>query len=81
MVDVQVPGFRKYWTQKLTSLKSECHAIRNRYSEAASVVQQVYKVLCDIENLAGCSRLKWGTALSGPVDYCEQREGEQSKHL
>jgi hypothetical protein len=47
MADVPVPGFRKYWTQKLAS-------------EAASVVQQVHKVLSDIEILAGCTRSKVG---------------------
>jgi hypothetical protein len=55
MADVRVPGFRKYWTQKLASLKTECHAITNKYPEAASVVQQVYKMFSDIENFAGCT--------------------------
>jgi hypothetical protein len=60
MADVSVPGFRKYWTQKLASLKSECHAITNKYPEAASVVQQVHKLLSDIEILAGCTPDKVG---------------------
>jgi hypothetical protein len=60
MADVPVPGFWKYWTQKLALLKSECHAIMNKYREAASVVQQVYKVLSDIENLARCTPAKVG---------------------
>jgi hypothetical protein len=58
MEDVPVPGSRKYWTQKLTSLKSESHTIMNKYPEAASVVQQVRKVFSDIENLAGCITAK-----------------------
>jgi hypothetical protein len=41
MAEVPVPGFRKYWAQKLASHKSECHAITNKYPEAASEVQQV----------------------------------------
>jgi hypothetical protein len=60
MADVPVLGFRKYWTQKLASLKYECHAITNKYQEAASVVQQVYKVLSDIGNLARCTLAKVG---------------------
>jgi hypothetical protein len=53
MADIPVPGIRKYWTQKLALLKSECHAIMSKYPEAASVAQQVYKVLGNIQNLAG----------------------------
>jgi hypothetical protein len=60
MADVPVPGFRKYLKKKLESLKSECHAITNKYTEAASVVQQVYKVLSDTETLAGCIPPKVG---------------------
>jgi hypothetical protein len=54
MADVPVPEFWKYWRQKLTLLKSQCHAITNKYPEAASVVQ-VHKVLGDIEILARCT--------------------------
>jgi hypothetical protein len=53
--DVQVHGFRKYWT-----LKSECYAITNKYPDAATVVQQAYKALSGIDNLAECT-----LALSG----------------
>jgi hypothetical protein len=59
-VDFPVPGFRKYWKQKLGSLKSECHTITNKCPEAASVVQQVYKVLNDIERFwSDANRPKW----------------------
>jgi hypothetical protein len=60
MACVPVVGFWKYWTQKLASLKSECHAIMGKYPKAASVVQQVYEVLSDIENLARCTLAKVG---------------------
>jgi hypothetical protein len=58
MADVPVPEFRKYWIQKLASLKFVCHAIRNKYPEAASVVQQVYIVFTGTDNLAGCTQAK-----------------------
>jgi hypothetical protein len=41
-----------------TGLKSECHVTTNKYPEAVSVEQQVYKGLSDIENLAGCTPAK-----------------------
>jgi hypothetical protein len=45
-------GIPEIMEAKATSLKSQCHAITNKYPEAASVVQQVHKVQSDIENLA-----------------------------
>jgi hypothetical protein len=60
MADIPVLGFWKYWTPKLASLKFQCHAITNKYTQAASVVQKVYRVLSDIENLAGCTPAKAG---------------------
>jgi hypothetical protein len=67
MMDVPLLGFWKYWTQKLASLKSECYAIMNRYPEAGYVVQEVYKVLSDLENCAGCTLAEVGEAMSGPL--------------
>jgi hypothetical protein len=60
MADVPVPKFRKYWTQKLASLKLEWHATANKYPQAASIVQQVYRLLSDIENLTGYTPAKVG---------------------
>jgi hypothetical protein len=45
MADVPESGFQKYWTQKPGLLKSGCHAIMNKYTEADSVAQQVHKIL------------------------------------
>jgi hypothetical protein len=52
--------FRKYWTQKLESLNSQCHAITKKYPEAGSIVQQVRKILNEIETLATCTPAKVG---------------------
>jgi hypothetical protein len=56
MADIPVPGFRKYWRQKLASLKSECNVITNTYPEAVSV----YKELTGTEILGGCTPAKVG---------------------
>jgi hypothetical protein len=80
MADVTEPGFWKDWRQKLSSLKSQCHDITNKYPKAASVVQ-VYKVLSDVELLAKCILAKvgesseWMTIVSSAeenrADFCE----------
>jgi hypothetical protein len=64
MKDAPVSGFRKFWRQKLASLKYERHAITNKYTEAIAVVQ---KELGDVENLARCKPAKVGETLSGPL--------------
>jgi hypothetical protein len=86
MADVPVPGFRKYWTHKLASLKSDLHAIMNKYPKAASLVQQVYKVLSDIENFVGCTPTEVGessewtstvnSAEENRVNFCEALDGK-----
>jgi hypothetical protein len=48
------------WHLSLASLKPECHAIMNKFPEAASLVQQIYKLLNDIEILPGCTPAKVG---------------------
>jgi hypothetical protein len=58
MAEIPEPGLWKYWRQKLSSLKSQCITITNKYPEAASVIQQVHKVLSDIEILAKCTQAK-----------------------
>jgi hypothetical protein len=60
MADVPVPGCWKYWTQRLVLLKSEFHAITNKYHKTTSVTQQVYRKLSDIQILAGCTPAKVG---------------------
>jgi hypothetical protein len=60
MADVPEPGFRKYWRQQLSTMKSEWHATTNKYPEAASVVQQVHNVISDIETLAKCTPARVG---------------------
>jgi hypothetical protein len=65
MADILLQAFWK-WRQKLASLKYESHAITNKYPEAASVLQQEYKVL-DTVILARCTLAKWGKTLSGPL--------------
>jgi hypothetical protein len=60
MAGVSVPGFQKHCTQNPDWLKTECHAVTKKYQEIAFVVQQVYKVLTDIDNLAGCTQAKVG---------------------
>lgn len=46
-------AYQRFWTDKRSSLKSEYQAIENKYLDAATSVKLLFKVLCDIANLAG----------------------------
>jgi hypothetical protein len=83
MADVTEPGFRKYWREKLSSLKFQDHDITNKYPEAASVVQQVYKVLRDIEILAKRTPAKMGESSKwmSIVSRAEENRGNFCKIL
>jgi hypothetical protein len=37
MLDASIRDFRKYWTQRLPTLKFECHPIKNKYTEAVRI--------------------------------------------
>jgi hypothetical protein len=86
MADAPVPGFREYWTQTLASLNYQCHAITNKYSEAGTAVQQVHKVLSDIEILAGCTPAEvgesseWTTTVNSAeekrANFCKSLDGK-----
>jgi hypothetical protein len=86
MADVPVPGFWKFWTQTLTSLNSQSHAITNKYTEAGSVIQEVHKVLNDIESLAGYTPAKveegseWSTIVNSAeeqrANFCKSVDGK-----
>jgi hypothetical protein len=79
MADIPVPGLRKYWSQKLVSLKFECHTITNKYPEAASVVQQVHKILSDTENLVGCTPAKVSSEWTSIVNSAEENRANFCK--
>jgi hypothetical protein len=86
MADVSEPGFQKYWRQELSLLKSECNATTNKYPDAASVVQQVHKVISDIETLAKCTPAAvvesslWTTIINSAEDnrakFCKFLDGK-----
>jgi hypothetical protein len=85
IADVTEPELRKYWRQKLSSLKYQCHDITYKYPEAASV-GKVYKFLSDIEILAKCTPAKvgesseWTSIVSSAEDnranFCKILEGK-----
>jgi hypothetical protein len=52
MAGVPVPAYQPFRTDKRSSLKTEYKAIINTHPDAAPSMQQLFKVLCGIEDLA-----------------------------
>jgi hypothetical protein len=48
MADVPVPVFKKFRSDKKSTLKSEYPALINKYPDSDAPIKQVYKVLCNI---------------------------------
>jgi hypothetical protein len=52
MASASVPAYQQFWTEKRLSLKTQYKDLANKYADAAPTIQQLFKVLCDTENLA-----------------------------
>jgi hypothetical protein len=53
MADVLAPGYQAFWTNKRKTLKSEYQKLVGEYPDAEAQLKQLFKVPCDIEDLAG----------------------------
>jgi hypothetical protein len=62
-----VPGYQSFWTNKPSTLKSEHPTLVQQYPDAEAQLKQIFKVLGDIEDLAGhtpASVWKWAAIVN-----------------
>jgi hypothetical protein len=52
MGDVPVPGYQIFWTNTLSTLKSEYQTLAQQYPEGDGQIKQLLKLLGDIEGVA-----------------------------
>jgi hypothetical protein len=52
MAGVPILPYKQLWTDKRLSLGTQYKDIANKYPNASQTMQQLFKVLCDTENLA-----------------------------
>jgi hypothetical protein len=52
MAGLPVPAYQQFWTDKRSTLKKEYETIVNTHPDAVPCMQQLFKVLCDLEDLA-----------------------------
>jgi hypothetical protein len=55
MGDIPVPGYQAFFTDQRKTLKSEYQLLRSQYPDADAQLKQLFKVFCDIEDVAGYS--------------------------
>jgi hypothetical protein len=48
-----VPGYQAFWTIKRKRLKVEYQKLVGQHAEADSPLKQLFRVLCDMEDMAG----------------------------
>jgi hypothetical protein len=53
MADIPVTGYQAFWTNKRKSFKAESGKLVDQHPEAEPQLRQLFKVLCDIEYVAG----------------------------
>jgi hypothetical protein len=51
----EVTAHEQFWLQEIKNLQTSYKSIVAKYPDADDVLQQVYKVLCDLVSLAGCT--------------------------
>jgi hypothetical protein len=59
MTNVPVPAYQQFWTDKRSSLKNEHTDLVSRYPNAAATIKQLFKVLCDLEDVASYTPVGW----------------------
>jgi hypothetical protein len=78
---VPVPACKQFWTVKRLSLDTQYKDIANKYPDATPSIQQLLKLLFDIENLANSTPISvgeskaWAAIISSAEDnredYCK----------
>jgi hypothetical protein len=53
MADIPVPGYLEFWIEQRKALKPEYKRLLSQSPDADAQLKQLFKVLCDIENVAG----------------------------
>jgi hypothetical protein len=86
MADVPVPGYQAFWTEKRKTLKAESKRLLSQSPDADIQLKQLFKVLCDIEDVAGYTPTSVGdsaqwssivnTAEENRLNFCKALDGK-----
>jgi hypothetical protein len=60
MAGLPMPTYQQFWVDKRSSLKNENKDLVNKNPDAVASIKQLFKVLCDLEDLASHTPLSVG---------------------
>jgi hypothetical protein len=81
MAGVPVPVYQQFWVDKLASLEKVYQTKGKTHPEAVPSMQRLFKVLCDLEALAGCTPKavgeseEWAAIIRAAEDNLETYSG------
>jgi hypothetical protein len=83
MVDIPVPGYQAFWIDQRKALTSEYKRLLNQSPDADAQLKLLFKVLCDIEDVAGYTPASVGDSDQWPsiVDTAEENRQNFCKAL
>jgi hypothetical protein len=86
MAAVPVPGYQAYWADKRRTLKSEYQQLVTQFTDADEQLKQLFKSLCDIEDLAGYTPAsvgdseQWSSTVNeaegNQINFCKTLKGK-----
>jgi hypothetical protein len=86
MADIPVPGYQAFWIDKCKALNSEYKRLLSQSPDADAQLKQLFKVLCDIEDVAGYTPASEGdsdqwsyivnTAEDNRQNFCKALDGK-----
>jgi hypothetical protein len=83
MADDPMPGYQSFWADKRVWLKSEYRQLLRQFPDADAQLKQLFKVVCDIENVAGYTPASVVESEQGSsiIDIAEENRQNFSKAL
>jgi hypothetical protein len=83
MAAVPVPGYQAYWADKRQTSKSEYQQLVAQFPDADAQLKQLFKLLCDIEDVAGYTPASVGDSdqWSSIVNTAEENQLNPCKAL
>jgi hypothetical protein len=76
MADIPVPGYQAFWIGKRKTLNAESKRLLSQSPDADTQLKRLFKVLCDIEDVAGYTPAAVGD--SHPLLTQQKRTGGTS---
>jgi hypothetical protein len=86
MAGIPVPAYQQFWTEKRSALKTEYNDIVSTDPDAGAPIHQLFRVLCDIEDVASFTPSsvgeseEWAAIVSSAEDnresFCKALRGK-----